>query len=115
MRATWILEYDFRTDKCYKRPGCPECEEPIGKDDDGKYRCYSCGAEISPDKHMLKWFKKREETKTEIEDCIKCKKEPVMGCGGKKCVEVHYRRNPVTLQWEVASGKCKQCGRMFIV
>ncbi len=115
-KATWVLDYDYRTDKCYKRPGCAECEEPIGEDDDGTYRCYNCGEEVTPDKHMLKWFKDRDETKTEMWNCVKLDRDsPVNGCGGKKCVEVHFVRNPVNMKWEVAGGKCSKCGRTWIV
>ena len=60
---------------------------------------------------LIEWFKVREETKTEIEDCFP---EEMGGCGGKKCMEVRYIRNPVTLEWQTAGGKCK-CGMSFIV
>ena len=108
--AKWVLEYDMHTDKCYKHPGCPKCDMPIYKDkEDGLYHCLSCGEEVfMEDPRMIKWMQEREETKTEYEDCF-------LGCGGEKCVKVHYRRNPVTMEWQQAYGECEKCGLRFIV
>lgn len=109
MNAIWVMEYDMHTDKCYNTLGCPKCKEPIGRCEDGRFRCFSCGKVVYvKDKTMLDWYNKRSETKTEYEDCF-------LGCGGKKCVEVVYRRNPVTMEWQTAGGKCKKCGMRFIV
>ena len=120
MKSEWITDYDMHTDKCYKRPGCARCKEPIFKCEDGKYHCVNCGRIVKPDDEMLEWFKAREETKVEIEDCfpeyMDINGEKVkMGCGGRQCYEVHYRRNPITLEWQVAGGKCTKCGNRFIV
>lgn len=106
LKAVWITDYDHRTDKLYKRPGCPECQAPVGSLG-GKIRCYSCGKEYELDNNMKSWTDKRQTTKTEWLDCI--------GCGGKKCVETIYTRNPVTLEWQVTYGKCIKCGAEFIV
>jgi len=110
MNAAWVTDYDMAEDKCYKAPGCPTCREPIALYEDGKYRCLSCGKVVKPSEEMLKWFADREGRKTEIQDCPK-----IIGCGGKKCVEVVYRKNPITLKWEAAGGMCKRCGMKFIV
>lgn len=118
MKAEWITEYDFRTDSCYQCPGCPECQAPVGSLD-GKIRCYSCGKEYELDDDMKSWREKRQTTKTEWLDCIRHKPingvTPAIGCGGKKCVETIYTRNPVTLEWQVAYGRCIKCGAKFIV
>lgn len=118
MKAVWVIDYDYRKDKCYNAPGCPECREPIGMYEDGKYHCFSCGEEVEvADEEMIKWFNVRSETKIEYEDCPKItyKGKVTSGCDGKKCVETHYRRNPVTLEWEVMGGHCSKCGMRFIV
>ena len=123
LKAIWGMDYDMREDKCYKRPVCPICEEPFGKIyDDNEYHCFSCGRIIEvDDPDMKKWIEDREEKKTEIEDCfpetvdLKNGEVMKMGCGGKKCMEVHYRRNPVTLEWEQMGGRCTKCGMRFIV
>ena len=123
MKAIWGLDYDFREDKCYERPSCPECAEPIGKvGDDDNYYCYSCGKKVEvDDPKMLEWFKIRRETKVGITDCFPEKVEMKngeiikLGCGGKQCVETHYMRNPITLKWQVMGGKCKNCGMEYIV
>lgn len=108
MKATWGLDYDYRSDKNYKRPVCPECEVQIVKDSDGQYTCLNCGKTIEVDDPvMIEWFKLREETKTDLRNCF-C-------CGGKKCVKTLYVRNPVTLRWETASGTCSKCNSRFIV
>lgn len=119
MKAIWGLDYDFRTDKNYKRPCCPECEEPILRRDDGYYHCLDCGRIVMvEDPEMDVWLKKHEEVKVEYEDCaVITDKEGnhLSGCGGKKCVETHYMRNPVTDKWQVMGGKCIKCGTRFIV
>lgn len=119
MEAVWFDDYDLHTDKLFKRPGCPECHEPIGMDEGGRYRCFSCNGEVEvKDDEMLNWFAARSEQKITMED------DPVItskdgkhssGCGGKKCVETHWVRNKVTLEWQVAYGQCKKCGMQFIV
>ena len=118
MNAIWYDDYDSRTDKLYKRPCCPECKAPIGKFLDGKYRCYSCGEIITvADEKMKNWLKLREETKVEFLNChvLKLPDGGQIGCGGKKCVETHYNKNPVTLEWQTTHGKCKKCGQTFMV
>ena len=110
--AVWGEDYDWRTDKIYKCPCCPECEEQIRKGDDKIYRCYSCGNVVSvTDKEMTDWFAVREAIKVEYRDCHKLLADDIMsGCGGKNCVKIHYRRNPVTLRWEFVWSKCEKCG-----
>lgn len=100
MDAVWVSDYDMHEDKCYKCPGCPECKEPIGKYEDGQYRCFSCGKVVEvTDPEMQKWFFDRSGTKTEMEDCfpseIKMRNGEIMrmGCGGKQCVKVRYYKN----------------------
>lgn len=105
MKAEWITEYDFRTDSCYQCPGCPECQAPVGSLD-GKIRCYSCGKEYELDDDMKSWREKRQTTATEMQICFRCSKKSM------KTVQV---RNPVTLEWQVAYGKCLKCGAEFIV
>lgn len=108
-KAEWITEYDMHMDKCYKCPGCDECYAPIFENEDGQYQCVSCGElfEVSEPK-MIKYFEDRKGTKVEMEDCF-------LGCGEKKCVEVHYRKNPVTLKWQCMGGVCTKCKMRFIV
>lgn len=119
MNAIWGLDYDLHMDKCYKRPCCPECEAPIFKDEKGAYRCVNCQHVIKIiDDDMMTWLKVREETKVELEDCPKITTKDgkhLSGCGGKKCMEVHYRRNPITLEWQQAYGQCRKCETRFIV
>lgn len=119
MKAIWGMDYDYQEDKCYQRPSCPECEEPIWKYEDGWYHCFNCGKVVEVDNpEMVNWFKLREETKIKHEDCrqIKSKDGKVLsGCGGKKCMRITYRRNPVTLKWGAAYGICEKCGTRFIV
>lgn len=118
MRAVWGIGYDFHADKRYNLPCCPECEEPIGKFLDDEYRCYSCGEVVEvTDEKMKEWLKIRGETKTEYHDCLKLVLDGgvTLGCDGKNCVETHYRRNPVTLEWQVMGSVCKNCGMRSIV
>lgn len=116
-QAVWITEYDYITDKLYKCPGCPDCEEQIGRFRN-VYKCYNCGTVVNvDDKAMKEWFKLREETKTEYGDCvvIKVNDDLSFGCGGKNCVKKHFRRNPVTLEWQMSGAKCEKCGNTIIV
>lgn len=108
-KAKWIIDYDFRQDKRFRSPGCPDCEETCYLFEDGQYRCLMCGDVLDLDKRMIKWMNKRLETKTKMIDCN------ILGCGGKKCVEAHYRRNPITLKWEFMSCVCKNCGLKMLV
>lgn len=115
-KAEWIGDYDMHTDKTYDRPGCPDCCQAIGKYEDG-YRCFSCGelVEVS-DPEMIQWLKDREETMVKIQNCPKIEfNGHSCGCGGKECVEEHYVRNNVTLEWQLAWGECRNCGMRFIV
>jgi len=123
MKAIWELDYDFQDDLTYKRPCCPDCKAPIGKIfEDGKYHCYSCGEIVEVvDPAMQKWLSDREYEKVEIEDCfpdseIEIRGEKFkMGCGGKGTVKVKYVKNPITLKWRAAGGKCEKCGMSWIV
>ena len=121
MKPTWVTDYDMHEDKCYKRPGCPKCNEPIFRFEDNQFHCASCGDVFEPDAEMLEWYEKREEMKMEIEDHpereieMKNGEKIKMGCGGKECLEVYYRRNPITLEWITAYGHCNKCGMRFIV
>lgn len=55
-QAVWITEYDYITDKLYKCPGCPDCEEQIGRFRN-VYKCYNCGTVVNvDDKAMKEWF-----------------------------------------------------------
>ena len=115
MRGT---EYDMPNDRCYKCPNCPKCKVPIWKYEDEQYHCLSCGEIVEIDEEMREWFTVREETKIEIKDCPHFELADgshSMGCGGKNCVETHYGRNPVTLEWQVLGGKCRKCGMSFLV
>ena len=107
MKAVWGMDYDHVTDKCYDRPMCPECDAPVIRFEDGKIRCVSCSEEASLDADMLKWLADREGEKIEMKDCC--------GCGGKGCMETHYVKNDVTLEWQPAFGECVKCGMRFIV
>lgn len=120
MKAEWISEYDMHTDSAYKCPGCRKCYAPVFKMDDDKYHCCSCGEEAELDDDMREYFGEREETKTEIQNCDKIEWDDKnghhsIGCGGKDCVEVHYKKNPVTLKWQAMGGKCSKCGTRFII
>ena len=103
MKAEWILDYDHTTDKCYKRPGCPECQAPVGED--GK--CFSCGVQYALDDEMTAWFNDMSQSKTEITKCWKC--------GEDNCLETMYYKNPVSREWQAANGICRKCGMRFIV
>ena len=103
MLAAWILDYDHVTDTCYNRPGCPECQAPVGSDG----ICFSCQKKYELDDAMMVWLNATNEEKVEKGDCIKC--------GGKGTMEKHFIRNAVTLEWQTAYGHCDKCGMKFIV
>ena len=105
MKAEWILDYDMHTDRCYRRPGCPKCQAPVGPD--GK--CYSCREEYELDDDMRRWWHDNESEKVGYEDCYN------KGCHGMETLEIHYRRNPVSGEWLAAYGRCSKCGMRFIV
>lgn len=108
MKAIWGMDYDYISDKCYNRPMCPKCDAPVVRFNDGNYKCVSCRKKVNvTDSEMLKWLADREETKVEMMDCFRC--------GGKTCVETHFVKNKVTLEWQTAGGECKNCGMRFIV
>ena len=118
MTAIWLDDYEPRTEKPYRRPACPECEDWVRKDKDGVYRCFACGKAVEPkDEKMREWLDREGERKMEWEDCkeLTSKKGVKFGCGWKKCVAVHYIRNKATLEWEVSWGRCFNCGMRFIV
>lgn len=118
MKAVWGLDYDYRTDKNFRRPSCPECNAPVVKFESGEYRCVSCREKFDiDDPRMLKWLADREEEKVVMEDCHKWVLPDgwTVGCGGKACCETHYVRNDVTLEWQVAWSECKNCGARTIV
>lgn len=117
MNAIWAVDYDMFTDKIYKCPSCPECNAPVVRFKDGKYKCLSCRQEMElPDPNMLKWLTDREGEKVEMHDCLRSEVNGhVHGCGGTACVETHYVRNKATMKWQPAWGECKQCGMRFIV
>lgn len=107
-KAKWVLDYDFKDDKCYKCPGCKECMAPVRlSDDDGKYYCFSCGEEFELDDDMKKWIEDRRGSKIEIEDCY--------GCGGKNCHTVRFCKDPISLRWRAVSGECSECGVRWMV
>ena len=106
--AEWITDYDMHTDSTYKRPGCPKCYAPVGDGEgNGKYICLSCRKEYELTPEMEAWIREREGTRTEIRDCL--------SCGSKGAVEMHFRKNPKTLQWQTMGGKCRRCGMKFVV
>lgn len=120
MKAIWSKDYDFRQDKIYRRPSCPECSKeygcvPILKVDE-KYICINCHKEAELDPDMKDWIDVRSEKKTEYGDCPKFELDGKMfGCGGKGTVEKHYMRNEITLKWQLMGSVCKQCGARIIV
>lgn len=108
MKAIWGMDYDLISDKCYNRPMCPKCDAPVVRVADGNYKCISCMNKVQvTDPEMLKWLADREGTKVEMLNCF--------GCGGWKCVETHFVKNHVTLEWQAAWGECKNCNMRFIV
>lgn len=118
MKAIWGSDYDYKEDKIFDCPCCPNCEEPIGRYKDGSYRCFSCGEIVDVEEpSMQEWFKKREGVKITYQNCkqVKTNDGKIFGCGGKNCLEIHSLKNPITLKWQVYSGKCNKCGITFIV
>ena len=107
-KAKWGTEYDMHEDKCYECPQCQDCFAPIHRYEDGKFRCISCREEYELTPDMIEWYNERDGEKVEMQDCV-------LGCGGKACVEQHYVKNPVTLEWQTAWGKCTKCDFRFIV
>lgn len=108
MKAVWGTDYDYYTDEIYKRPSCPECGNAIRLDNEGKYHCFMCDSIVSvEDPKMVEWFKVMNETKTEVCQCFQC--------GSKNSYIMNYCKNPVTLEWQLAYGGCKNCGIRFIV
>ena len=121
LKAIWGSDYDLWHDKIYKRPCCPECNEPIGEFDDD-YRCYACGKVVNvDDKDMKDWFGERSGTKTEYGDCEihtgtdNNGHEFTIGCGSKGTYKTVYVRDKITLEWRLAYGGCEKCGLRFIV
>lgn len=108
VKAEWLEDYDFRTDKIFMRPmhDCSEERMPIYKCEDGKYRCLGCGEEAEVDSKMKKWLDKRSEVKVETSQCMMCGKKEFVGT---------YYRNEVTLKWELGHGVCNACGCKIIV
>lgn len=120
MEAVWGVDYDIHSDKCYQCPCCPECREPIGLAEDGKYHCYDCREIVEvKDPKMIEWLQLSRETKVEMQDCEQIftkDGQHLSGCGGKNCVRVVYRRNPIDFnKWDCAYGRCEKCGSRFIV
>lgn len=106
--AIWGSDYDYQNDVIYKRPVCPVCKEPFGKRDDEKYHCYDCGRVIKVnDPGIRKWIRDRAFYKVESEDC--------WNCGSEKTMEIHYRKDKVTLAWRSCWGSCSKCGMRWIV
>lgn len=105
-KAVWLEQYDWRRDKIYLRPCCPDCEEPIIYSK-GQYVCTLCEEPVQVDDQMKDYISKVSEFKIGWRNCLKC--------GKKKSVETYYHRNPVTMEWETAHGKCAECGCRFIV
>lgn len=120
IKAKWLTDYDMHNDKCFDRPQCPECIAPVHEYERDEFRCISCHELIELDEDMKEWVRSRAETKVEMEDCPDYEfehkgKKIKMGCGGTACVETHYVRNPITLAWQVAWGRCTKCDSRFIV
>lgn len=108
MKAVWVMDYDHTEDKTYYRPGCPECQAPVGKDIDDEYHCYSCGKVVSvEDPERVRWFAEMSDTMTEMSKCWRC--------GRDNALKTLYIRNPVSRKWQAASGECRECGMRFIV
>lgn len=105
-KAVWLEQYDWRSDKIYLRPCCPDCEEPIIYSGN-QYVCMLCEEPVQVDDKMKEYISKVSEVKIKWNECLKC--------GNKNCVETYYHRNPVTMEWQTAHGKCVECGCRFIV
>ncbi len=107
-RAIWTKNYDIHEDQMYDCPGCPDCEAPLDKYQEGEYLCEACGNHVKVDNpEMIKWFTDREGSKVEWGDCILC--------GEKGTLKNLYAKNPVTLKWQVISARCTKCGAKMIV
>ena len=105
-KAVWLEQYDWRRDKIYLRPCCPDCEEPIIYSK-GQYVCTLCEEPVQVDDQMKEYISKVSEFKIGWRNCLKC--------GKGKCFKTYYHRNPVTMEWQTAHGKCTECGCRFIV
>lgn len=105
-KAVWLEQYDWRSNKIYLRPCCPDCGEPIIYSG-SKYVCMLCKEPVQVDDKMKEYISKVSEVKIDWQNCLKC--------GNKNCVETYYHRNPVTMEWETVHGKCVECGCRFIV
>ena len=105
-KAEWLKQYNGGSNKIYSRPCCPDCEEPIIYSK-GQYVCTLCEDPVQVDDQMKDYISKVSEFKIGWRNCPKC--------GNKSCVETYYHRNPVTMEWQTAHGKCIECGCRFIV
>lgn len=110
-KAMWGTDYDYHTDKCFKRPLCPCCVDlvPVYRRDKNRpnvAECISCSTEFELDEDMQKWLEPREEIKEETEQCFNCEQHTMI---------VYYIRNEVTLEWKTVYGNCENCGTRFIV
>lgn len=110
-KAVWGSDYDMHTDTCFQRPLCPDCIDlvPIFRRDSERpdiAECINCHKEFELTEEMKNWLEAREETKEEIDTCIRCK---------QKTMKIHYVRNDVNLKWQTAYGSCEKCGTRFIV
>lgn len=111
IEAHWGLDYDSQTDKCYSMPACTICMEkecmdvPLAYQYDNIATCINCGTAHHVNKEMIKWFKDRDGEKVETDYCFGC---------GKNNLKMHYRKNPVSLEWVGAYGEC-ECGCKVIV
>ena len=109
-KAVWGTDYDYRSDKEYKLPACPKCDNYYGMN--GLYRvgklgkCLNCNELYVLDEEMSKWFDEREGHKEETDECLMC---------GKKTMVSKMRKNPVTLKWERTCGQCTSCGSRYLV
>ena len=106
IKAVWLEQYDWRSDKIYSRPCCPNCEEPIIYSK-YQYVCMLCEEPVQVDDQMKEYISKVSEVKIGWRNCLKC--------GSKDCVETYYHRNPASMEWQTAHGKCVECGCRFFV
>ena len=106
IKAVWLEQYDWRSDKIYSRPCCPNCEEPIIYSK-YQYVCMLCEEPVQVDDQMKEYISKVSEVKIGWRNCLKC--------GNKDCVETYYHRNPASMEWQTAHGKCVECGCRFFV
>ena len=113
--VVWEIDYDFKKDKCFRRPMHKECYAPVVLDE-GKYICIGCGQEMELTPDMIEWISERAGVKIEHSDCEEWEFEgKKMGCGGKGTVEEHYMKNPITLEWQFCFSECKKCGNKIMV